>query len=233
LRILDFGCGPGRRVYELLDAGYQYVSGFDVVDYLELRHSGDRERFHIVPDGRIPLRDASFDLIMSDQCFEHVLNQPLAWEEIVRVLKPGGVSVHVIPAKWQIIEPHIKVPFGGLQIFKHYPYYLLWAMLGVRNEFQRGRSAEWVARRNFEYAQKELNYWSSRQYRRLFRTLPITWSWEEVTYMEKSDKPHIRRLAYLSSILPPLRSLIRTFSARVLYLRKLCIFLLSNVGWAS
>ncbi len=122
-RILDFGCGPGRRVYELLDAGYQYAYGVDVVDYLELRHPEDRHRFHIAPDGHMPLPDASFDLVISDQCFEHVINQPLAWEEIVRILKPGGVSVHVIPAKWQIIEPHIKVPLGGLQIFKRYPYY--------------------------------------------------------------------------------------------------------------
>jgi hypothetical protein len=27
------------------------------------------------------------------------MNQPLAWQEIVRMLKPGGVSVHVIPRK--------------------------------------------------------------------------------------------------------------------------------------
>jgi SAM-dependent methyltransferase len=113
LEILDFGCGPGRRVYELLDAGYQHAYGVDVVDYLELWRPEDHHRFHIAPDGDIPLPEASLDLVISDQCFEHVMNQRLAWQEIVRILKPGGVSVHVIPAKWQIIEPHIKVPLGG------------------------------------------------------------------------------------------------------------------------
>jgi SAM-dependent methyltransferase len=80
---------------------------------LELWRPEDHHRFHIAPDGDIPLPEASLDLVISDQCFEHVMNQPLAWQEIVRILKPGAVSVHVIPAKWQIIEPHIKVPLGG------------------------------------------------------------------------------------------------------------------------
>ena len=226
--ILDYGCGPGRRVYELLDAGYKNVSGVDVIDYLELREPGDRERFHVAPDGRIPLPDATFDLIISDQVFEHVMDQPRAWREIVRVLKPGGISVHVIPAKWQIIEPHIKVPFGGLQVFKHYTYYYLWALLGVRNEFQTGRPPSRVAERNLEYARKELNYWSSRQYRALFRGLPISWSWEEVKYMEKSYKPHIRKLAKLAQTLPPIKSLIRTFHVRILFLRKLVIGFLAS-----
>ena len=55
--ILDYGCGAGRRVYELLDAGYLNASGYDVLDYLELRNPADRKRFYIAPAGRIPLPD--------------------------------------------------------------------------------------------------------------------------------------------------------------------------------
>jgi len=219
-RILDYGCGAGRRVYELLDAGYVHASGYDVLDYLELRNPTDRYRFHIAPDGRIPVADDSFDFVFSDQVFEHVLNQPLAWQEILRVLKPGGISVHVIPAKWQLIEPHIKVPLGGLQPFKRYPYYLLWAILGIRNEFQQGLSAGEVAHRNYQYAHAALNYWSSRQYRRLFRTLSVTWSWEEVAYMEASYKPRIRQLAKIARHVPLVTSFIRTVWHRVLFLVK-------------
>jgi SAM-dependent methyltransferase len=219
-RIVDYGCGAGRRVYELLEAGYENAVGYDVLDYLELRNPADRDRFHIAPDGHIPLPDGSVDFLFSDQVFEHVLDQPLAWQEIVRVLKPGGASVHVIPAKWQVIEPHIKVPFGGLRPFKRYGYYLLWAILGIRNEFQQGLSPSEVARRNYEYAHAGLNYWSSRQYRRLFHTLPITWSWEEVAYMEASYKPHIRQLAQVARRVPLVTSFIRTVWARVLFLVK-------------
>jgi SAM-dependent methyltransferase len=112
-RILDHGCGAGRRVYELLDAGYPNAEGYDVVDCLALRDPADRVRFRIEPNNHVPVPDATFDFVFSDQVFEHVLDQPAAFREIVRILKPGGVSVHVIPAKWALIEGHIKVPLGG------------------------------------------------------------------------------------------------------------------------
>ena len=219
-RILDYGCGAGGRVYELVDAGYANACGYDVLDYLKLRDPADRRRFHISPDGHIPVADASFDFVFSDQVFEHVLDQHFAWREILRVLKPGGISIHVIPAKWQIVEPHIKVPLGGLQLFKRYHYYLLWAIVGIRNEFQQGLAAHRVARLNYDYARTALNYWSSRQYRQLFRTLPITWSWEEVAYMEASYKSHIRQLGRATRHVPVIASLIRSFWMRILFLVK-------------
>jgi SAM-dependent methyltransferase len=54
-RILDFGCGAGQRVYQLIDAGYVEAIGYDVSEYLKLRDPGDRWRFHIHPSGNIPL----------------------------------------------------------------------------------------------------------------------------------------------------------------------------------
>jgi SAM-dependent methyltransferase len=219
-RILDYGCGAGRRVYELLDAGYPHAEGYDVVDYLTLRDPADRARFHLAPDGHVPVPDATFDFVFSDQVFEHVMDQPTAFREIVRILKPGGVSVHVIPAKWALIEGHIKVPLGGLQPFKRTPWYLLWAALGIRNQFQHGLTAREVARRNYEYANAQLNYWSCREYRRLFSTLPISWSWEELAYMQVSYKPRILQLARVAQRVPLLTSLIRTCVERVLMFRK-------------
>jgi ubiquinone/menaquinone biosynthesis C-methylase UbiE len=70
--------------------------------------------------------DGTFDFVFFDQVFEHVLDQPTAFGEIVRILKLGGVSVHVIPAKWQLIEPHIKVvPLGRLRPLKRTSWYLV------------------------------------------------------------------------------------------------------------
>lgn len=219
-RILDYGCGAGRRVYQLLDAGYKAAIGYDVFDYLKLRDPSDRQRFHIDPSGQIPLPDASVDFVFSDQVFEHVSDQPRAWREIYRVLKPGGVSVHVIPAKWQLIEPHNKVPLGGLRLFKRRAWYGFWALVGVRNEYQDGLSIAEVARRNYAYAHSSLWYWSSRQYRRLFRKMPWAWSWEELAYMQASHKPRIQQLARVSRSLPGILPAIRTFWVRVLMTRK-------------
>jgi SAM-dependent methyltransferase len=218
--ILDYGCGAGRRVYELLDAGYSHATGYDVVDYLALRDPADRARFLIGPDGHVPVPDATFDFVFSDQVLEHVIDQPTAFQEMVRILKPGGISVHVIPAKWQLIEPHIKVPLGGLRPFKRTSWYLLWAALGIRNQYQHGLTARETARRNYEYAHTALNFWSSREYRRLFSTLPISWSWEELVYMQQSYKPRILQLARVAQRVPLSLSLIRTFWHRVLMFRR-------------
>ncbi len=128
--------------------------------------------------------------------------------------------MHVIPAKWQLIEPHIKVPLGGLRPFKRTSWYLLWAALGICNQYQHGLTAWEVARRNYEYAHTALNYWSSREYRHLFSTLPISWSWEELAYMQVSYKPRILQLARVAQRVPLLTSLIRTCWHRVLMFRK-------------
>jgi SAM-dependent methyltransferase len=225
--ILDFGCGDGHRVYQLHDAGYKNAYGFNKGDYLKienpvlLRQDADSVWFRFSTDGCIPFPDATFDLIISDQVFEHVLEQEQAFREIHRVLKPQGVSIHVMPAKWQLIEPHIHVPLGGFKPFKHYAWYYLWALLGVRNSYQRRRPAATVARENLTYARECLNYLSCRQYRRLFGSLPFLYSWEELAYMQASYKPQMQRAATVAKHMPILTSFIRTFVERVLFLRRI------------
>ena len=44
--------------------------------------------------------------------------------------------MHIIPARYMPIEGHIFVPFGG--VFQHRWWYKLWALLGVRNQYQTG-----------------------------------------------------------------------------------------------
>jgi SAM-dependent methyltransferase len=224
--ILDFGCGDGHRVYQLHDAGYKNAYGFNKGDYLNienpvlLREDAHSEWFRFSTDGRIPFPDATFDLIISDQVFEHVLEQEQAFREIYRVLKPQGISIHVIPAKWRLIEPHIHVPLGCFKPFKRYSWFYLWALLGVRNPYQRGRGAVDVAKENVTYSRECLNYLSCRQYRKLFSNIPFRHSWEELAYMQASYKAHIQRAAAVAERLPLLVSLIRTFVERVLYLER-------------
>jgi SAM-dependent methyltransferase len=135
--ILDFGCGEGQRVYDLLDSGYPNAYGFDLLDSLALRDPADRAHFAIAPDGRMLFPDTSFAFVFSDQMFEHVLDQEIAFREIYNVLQPGGCSIHVLSARWQVIEPHIYVPVGGLGPCEQYGYHLFWARQRIRNEFQR------------------------------------------------------------------------------------------------
>ncbi len=60
-------------------------------------------------------RDAlSAFFVYSTSVFEQVPEQELAFREIYRVLKPGGLSLHNFPSKWRPIESHMRVPLGGI-----------------------------------------------------------------------------------------------------------------------
>lgn len=203
-RILDYGCGAGNAVHSLVEAGHD-AYGFDVKDYLDKpsdRHSiGD-------PD-KLPYPDDHFDMIISDQVFEHALNQDRVFAELYRVTRPGGIHFHVIPAKWQLIEPHIFVPVGGL--IKAHWWYRLWATLGIRNQFQKGLSSRETAARNTKYARESLNYIATDDYRRMWKRIGYDFRFAETEYMSCSAKPKVRRLANI----PMLDGLIRTFWVRI------------------
>jgi SAM-dependent methyltransferase len=223
--ILDFGCGDGHRVYQLLDSGFNNSFGYNKGNYMGvenplcLRREEDVRFFRLSDDGTIPFPDSYFDLVISDQVFEHVIEQEDAFREIHRVLKTNGVSIHVIPAKWQIIEQHILVPFGGL--IKSYPYYYFWALLGIRTKWQLGLSAREAARRNIKYARESLNYLSCRQYQRLMSRIPFTHSWEDLAYMKASYRPRVQKMAVISEKCPLVLPCIRLFVQRVLFLQKI------------
>lgn len=222
--ILDFGCGDGHRVYQLLENTYKNSFGFDKRNYMQgemfkiFRNDQNMFNFKYADDGCLPFPDNYFDLIISDYVFEHVLEQDQAFREIHRILKKGGVSVHVMPGKWQMIEPHIWVPLGGL--IKSYTYYYFWAWLGIRKPRHKGLAVGEVAKKNLKYAKTALNYLSCREYEKMLSKIPFDYSWEELAYMKASYKPKIRKFAEIIARFPSIIRFIRAFHTRVLFLQK-------------
>ena len=155
MKILDFGCGEGHLVKAFQELGYD-AYGIDIIDCTLL----DSEHYFKLGFDPyvIPFEDGFFDYVYSTSVFEHVFNTEESLREIYRVLKPGGVSTHSLPSRYRIIEPHIKVPFGGLIEGKG--WLGLWALLGVRNEFQKGLPWKEVCRRNEGYCRDGINYMS-------------------------------------------------------------------------
>ena len=62
----------------------------------------------------LPFADNTFDFVFSDQVLEHVQDHNLAFAEIARVMKPGGISLHIFPARLKPTEAHVFVPLGGV-----------------------------------------------------------------------------------------------------------------------
>ncbi len=106
-RILVDGCGVGMYVKALLPYAEE-VWGIDIEpEHLNLAQDN-------VPDAaiqlamceRLPYSSDSFDLTLSHEVIEHVGNDRLAAEEMVRVLKPGGRAVVFAPNRWYPFETH-------------------------------------------------------------------------------------------------------------------------------
>lgn len=99
-RILEIGAGTGQQAL-LLSEG-----GFDVTA-IECPSSPYREScvfpVHIYDGIEIPFPDRSFDVVFSSNVLEHIAEFSQAQAEILRVLKPGGLAVHVLPTPaWRI-----------------------------------------------------------------------------------------------------------------------------------
>jgi SAM-dependent methyltransferase len=111
LRVLDVGCGRGGTVAWLVEQGFD-AYGVDVrPEYIANgRAYLGPDRLSVLHGEVYPYPDGHFDIVISDQVFEHVADlDPLA-REIARTTKPGGVGLHIFPAKWIFTEPHLQAP---------------------------------------------------------------------------------------------------------------------------
>ena len=111
LRVLDLGCGKGGMVAWLLEQGFD-AYGLDVrPDYIAngSAYVGSG-RLKVLDDRSYPFADDYFDIVLSNQVFEHVLDLPGLAREVSRTTKPGGLGLHIFPARWTVIEPHMFTP---------------------------------------------------------------------------------------------------------------------------
>jgi SAM-dependent methyltransferase len=220
-RILDFGCGTGRTVYSLRDQGYANAVGYDMKDYLELRTPADRTYFRIADfpgNARLPYDDDSFDFIVSEQVLEHVKNQVVTLRELHRIMRPGGHALHVFPARYSLLEPHIHVPLGG--VLGHHWWYKIWAMLGIRNKSQKELSANETADRNAFYFVDGLNYVPNSCYEVVWRQLGYEYKWIDQEIFDTHEQVFVRLVGRLNRALPFIGWMSRTFYSRQVWLTK-------------
>lgn len=111
LSLLEIGAGTGAQAAALTAhfgtvtavdmAGTSYATArvFPVQDY----------------DGRrLPFADASFDIVYSSHLLEHVPDLVALSGEIRRVLRPGGMAIHVVPTPawriWTSVTHYLSLP---------------------------------------------------------------------------------------------------------------------------
>jgi SAM-dependent methyltransferase len=138
-----------------------------------------------MPGGIIPFHADSFDLVISNQVFEHVADIDLALDEIRRVLRPGGAFLNIFPSIGVIREGHCGVI--GAHWLNRAPrlqraWLWLGRMLGAGYHKERKRAKEWA--RDFSHYLRTYTFYRpkvaiERAHRKRFGEI----EWREPEYM--------------------------------------------------
>jgi SAM-dependent methyltransferase len=99
--VLEIGTGTGSLLHYLREAGH-CVRGVDISE--DLIHAAEK-RYGRLPitlsDGRLlPFPDASFDLVLSFDVFEHIPDSDGHLREVRRILRSNGTYLLMTPNKW-------------------------------------------------------------------------------------------------------------------------------------
>jgi SAM-dependent methyltransferase len=105
MRVLDYGCGMGENVCLLAACGAR-VTGFDLSpraieraqQRARLQGVADRVQLDIRAAGATGYPDARFDVVTGFGILHHIHQElPRVFEEVARVLTPGGVACFIEP----------------------------------------------------------------------------------------------------------------------------------------
>lgn len=133
LRVLEIGYTSGGASvfgWEMADCeahAIDYFFGGAV--HSDGRHSylseiiGSQAQFHIGDITKeTPLPSAYFDVVYSSSVVEHLNNLPQAFEEITRLLRPGGISIHKYDPYFHPLGGHslgtLDSPWGHVRLSK-------------------------------------------------------------------------------------------------------------------
>ena len=96
-RVLDLGCGAGRFLTALRDAGADPV-GAEIAEAAaeRARRTGVEVRL-VEPDGTLPFGHGEFDLVWCSEVLEHIPDVAHTLNEVRRVLKRNGRLLLTVP----------------------------------------------------------------------------------------------------------------------------------------
>jgi len=113
LRILDAGCGTGGTTVRLQEFGQVYGVDYSREALSRAAHRGLKGELAQGSIERLPFRDGAFDLATSFEVIYHagVADDGLAFAELRRVLRPGGLLLLRLPGHDWLRGAHDKLVF--------------------------------------------------------------------------------------------------------------------------
>lgn len=95
--LLDAGCGRSAPVLAKYLGRVERLIGVELVDFTNVPPGIETYNTDLA---KLPLPDASVDLIMSRSVFEHLTDPAAVYQEFARVLRPGGRVVFLTANMW-------------------------------------------------------------------------------------------------------------------------------------
>lgn len=170
VRILDIGCSYGH-ILRMLTPEDGLGVGVDMDTNIG-RHT--RNVWFLRTDAEnLPFRDRTFDIVICNHVYEHTDDAAALLAEIHRILDDDGACYFAGPNKYELIEPHYRLPF------------LSWLPRALADRYMR------LAGKGDSYPEKPF---SPRRIRRLLRDFRV------VSYTEKILRDPARYAA--TDILP-------------------------------
>ena len=117
-KLVDLGCGK----VPLFGAYRRLVSEVTCVDWPQSAHQREHVDVEVDLGGQLPFPDSAFDTIVLSDVLEHVPDPELLWQEMARVLAPGGHALINAPFMYGLHEvPHDygRYTAFALQRFAH------------------------------------------------------------------------------------------------------------------
>lgn len=156
---LDVGCASGL-ITQALAPHLGHIIGLekDPDAVARIGHPSPQNLLFILGDAEyLPVKNASIDLVLCAQVYEHVADAQVLASEVFRVLKPGGACFFSGPNRLDIIERHYGLPFVS------------WLPLRIANTYIR------VMGKGVNYSEHPRSYWALKRLWRNFTRADFTW----------------------------------------------------------
>lgn len=177
-RLLDLGCGnmPYR---ELFSQKFKRHVGADI-------EGNEEAELAILPDGRVPAPDESFDGVLSSQVLEHVAEPRLYLSEAYRLLRPGGSLILSTHGIW----PYHPDPTD----------FWRWTKDGLVREITRAGFEVDEVHGVFGPESSALQLWQDATYERLPRPLRPAYTWFFQTLIGLIERRNPDKLSHDASV---------------------------------
>jgi ubiquinone/menaquinone biosynthesis C-methylase UbiE len=196
-RVLDVGCGLGGKTVYFAERETGHVLGIDRSEaniraarrFAEARRAS-RAEFAVADATRIPVQNATFDLVITTDTFEHFTDAQGCLSEMSRVLKPGGRVVALFGPFGSPLGSHLYdslfVPWCHVFFSRDA---LAEALRDIARHRHRGQgpgatheATRW-AEEKIRYFDQDLNRMTLRRFRRIVSREPglVLRRWEKWT----------------------------------------------------